>query len=83
MSDEEIDVLYNEILKLPKIERPITATTQCEINVKDLSDTIRAFRKIPEYNELIKDNRKKQQEIERLNNIINELLEILKGEDKK
>ena len=67
MNDEEIDVLYNEILKLPKVERPITATTMCEINVNTLFDTIRAFRKIPEYNELIKDNHKKQQEIERLN----------------
>lgn len=73
MTEEETDALYNEILKLPKVERPITATTQCEINVNDLFDTIRAFRKIPDYNELIKDNHKKQQEIERLNNIINEL----------
>jgi len=72
MTEEETDALYNEILKLPKVERPITATTQCEINVNDLFDTIRAFRKIPDYNELIKDNHKKQQEIERLNNIINE-----------
>lgn len=76
MTEEETDALYNEILKLPKVERPITATTQCEINVNDLFDTIRAFRKIPDYNELIKDNHKKQQEIERLNNIINEALGI-------
>ena len=73
MTEEETDALYNKILKLPKFERPISATAQCEINVNDLFDTIRAFRKIPEYNELIKDNYKKQQEIERLNNIINEL----------
>lgn len=46
MTEEETDALYNEILKLPKVERPITATTQCEINVNDLFDTIRAFRKI-------------------------------------
>ena len=83
MTKEETDALYNEILKLPKVERPITATTQCEINVNDLFDTIRAFRKIPDYNELIKDNHKKQQEIERLNNIISELekwLEERKGD---
>lgn len=41
--------------------------------MNDSFDTIRKFRKIPDYNELIKDNHKKQQEIERLNNIINEL----------
>ena len=80
MTEEETDALYNEILKLPKVERPITATTQCEINVNDLFDTIRAFRKIPDYNELIKDNHKKQQEIERLNNIINELEKYINEE---
>ena len=58
MTEEETDALYNKILKLPKFERPISATAQCEINVNDLFDTIRAFRKIPEYNELIKDNYK-------------------------
>ena len=54
MSDEEIDVLYNEILNLPKVERPITATTQCEINVNDQLDTIRAFRKIFRYKKCFK-----------------------------
>ena len=83
MTEEETDALYNEILKLPKVERPITATTQCEINVNDLFDTIRAFRKIPDYNELIKDNHKKQQEIERLNNRVKQLEKSIMISNKK
>lgn len=58
MSDEEIDVLYNEILNSPKVERPIPVTTMGELNVNDLFDTIREFRKIPDYSDLLNENKR-------------------------
>jgi len=77
VKEEEINVLYNEILKLPKVEKPINTTTQCELNIDDLFETIRVFKDIPNYNELIKDNRKKGKEIERLNNTLNKLDKVI------
>lgn len=71
MTEEETNKLYQKIIEY--INEPIIEYINCEINVNDPFDNSRAFRKIPDYNELIKDNSKKQQEIEKLNNIINEL----------
>ncbi len=70
MNEEEINVLYNEILKLPKVDKPITASAMCELSVNELMDTLRVFRHIPEYSELMHSNCEKDKEIERLNNII-------------
>lgn len=77
MSEEEIDVLYNEILKLPKVERPITATTMCELNVNDLFDTIREFRKIPEYSDLLNENKRLKDQLQQKENIIKEAKEYV------
>jgi hypothetical protein len=44
------------------------------INVDELNQIIERFKKIPDYDTLIKDNNKKDKEIERLNNEIKALL---------
>lgn len=47
------------------------------INVDELNQVIERLGKCPNFDELIKDNNKKDKEIERLNNIINELEKLI------
>lgn len=47
------------------------------INIDELKQVMERLKKIPNYDELIKDNNKKDKEIQRLNNIIDELEKYL------
>lgn len=73
MNKEEFDVLINDILKIPQPKEELPVSSMCSINVEELRQVIEAFNKIPDYNILIKDNLKKDKEIKRLKNIIDEL----------
>jgi len=77
MNKEEFDILVNDILKIPQPKKELPVSSMCSINVEELRQVIEAFNKIPDYNILIKDNLKKDKEIERLNNIIDELEKYL------
>ncbi len=67
MNKEEFDMLVNDILKIPQPKEELTASAMCSINVDELRQVIETFNKIPDYNLLIKDNLKKDKEIQRLN----------------
>lgn len=73
MNKEEFDILVNDILKIPQPKEELPVSSMCSINVEELRQVIEAFNKIPDYNILIKDNLKKDKEIKRLKNIIDEL----------
>lgn len=77
MNKEEFDVLVNDILKIPQPKEELSVSAMASINAEELRQVIEAFNKIPDYNLLIKDNLKKDKEIERLNNIINKFEKYL------
>ena len=92
MNKEE---LLKEIMKLPKIETDNPICTMNGINVDELMSAIDRLNKIPDYNDLLKENKQlkdnwnslKKQEINRFNNtqdvqfldVLQDMLEIEKG----
>lgn len=83
--------LLRKIMELPKEESKNSATSFCGINVEDLMITINRFDKIPTYDELLRENKKQKEVIDKLEKKIKvvkeyafdkvgryELLEILK-----
>jgi hypothetical protein len=92
MNKEE---LLKEIMKLPKIETDNPISTMNGINVDELMSAIDRLNKIPDYNDLLKENKQlkdnwnslKKQEINRFNNtqdvqfldVLQDMLEIEKG----
>ena len=73
MNDEEFNMFVDEILGLPKTDEIPTASSMCSLKVDELLEVIKAFEKVPLYNELIYDNNKMRKEIERLNNELTDL----------
>ena len=65
--------LLKEIVKLPKIETNNPIITMNSITVDDLMSAIDRLKKVPEYNDLLKEN-KKQKEV--INKAINKLYSI-------
>lgn len=92
MNKEE---LLKEIMKLPKKETDNPISTMNGINVDELMSAIDRLNKIPDYNDLLKENKQlkdnwnslKKQEINRFNNtqdvqfldVLQDMLEIEKG----
>ena len=80
MNKEEFDMLVNDILKIPQPKEELPVSAMASINVEELRQVIEAFNKIPDYNLLIKDNLKKDKEIQKLTNNWNKLEELIDEE---
>lgn len=63
MNKEE---LLKEIMGLPKIETNNLISAMNSINVDDLMSAIDRFNKIPDYNDLLKENQKYKEVIEKI-----------------
>lgn len=77
---EQIEELLKDI---PKTYNMVSAYSS--VNVKDLEEAVDRFKYVPSYQDLLEENNKQQNEIDRLNNIIEELEknidEALKSKD--
>lgn len=62
MNAEEFDKLIKII---PKSENKRPVSTMSAINIEDLRNTVDKFKKIPTYQELLKENKKLKNQLER------------------
>ncbi len=79
MNKEEIDNLEDYLkTKLPKIQLSIPITTFGSVDLEDLMDSIKQFKKVPTSDELLRENKKLRSQLEEKGKIINEAREFLK-----
>ena len=67
MNKEE---LLKAIMELPKIETNNSISAMNVINVDDLMSAVDRLNKIPDYNDLLKDNKELKKQLEEINKII-------------
>lgn len=61
MTKEE---LLKEIMKLPKVETNNSISTMTSINVDDLMSAVDRLNKVPDYNDLLKENQELKKQLE-------------------
>ena len=85
MNEEEIKELEKYLKSLPKISNnmSIPITTNIGINVDDLMNAVKEFKKVPIYDELLRENKKLKQQLEQRDNIINKTREYIKTHQRK
>lgn len=64
MTKEE---LLKEIMKLPKVETNNPISTMTSINVDDLMSAVDRLNKVPDYNDLLKENQELKKQLENAN----------------
>lgn len=67
MNKEEI---LKEIMELPKIETNNSISAMNVINVDDLMSAVDRLNKIPDYNDLLKENKELEKQLEEINKMI-------------
>ena len=67
MNKEE---LLKEIIELPKIETNNSISAMNVINVDDLMSAVDRLNKIPDYNDLLKENQELEKQLEEINKMI-------------
>lgn len=67
MNKEE---LLKEIMELPKIETNNSISAMNVINVDDLMSAVDRLNKIPDYNDLLKENQELEKQLEEINKMI-------------
>ncbi len=67
MNKEE---LLKEIMKLPKIETDNPISTMTSINIDDLMSAIDRLNKVPDYNDLLKENQELKKQVEVSNELV-------------
>ncbi len=78
MNKKEIDNLEDYLRnKLPKIELPIPITTFGSVDLEDLLDSIKKFKKVPTIDELITENRKLKHQLEEKDKIVKKQNKII------
>ena len=68
MNKEE---LLKEIMELPKIETNNSISAMNVINVDDLMSAVDRLNKIPDYNDLLKENKELKNKLIEINEVIN------------
>ena len=64
MNKEE---LLKEIMKLPKVETNNPISTMTSINIDDLMNAVDRLNKVPDYNDLLKENQELKKQLEDAN----------------
>ena len=79
MNEEEIKELEKYLKSLPKISNnmSIPITTNIGINMDDLMNAVKEFKKVPTYDELLRENKKLKQKLQQRDNIINKAREFV------
>ena len=81
MNKEEIDNLEDYLkTKLPKIELSIPITTFGSVDLEDLMDNIKQFKKVPTADELLRENKRLKSQLEEKDKVIKKAIEFIKDE---
>ena len=70
LTDEEIDNLVDEIMNIPVEKNNNCLSSYGSINVDDLIDSIKELRKVPTYDELLRENKKLKEQLQQKEDII-------------
>ena len=79
LTDEEIDNLVDEIMNIPVEKNNNCLSSYGSINVDDLIDSIKELRKVPTYDELLRENEKLKEQLKQKEDIINKAKDKIKG----
>lgn len=66
--------LLKSIMKLPKVETNNSISAYGSINVDDLMSAVDRLNKVPTYDELLKENKKQKEVIDKIEKLITEYL---------
>ena len=77
LTDEEIDNLVDEIMNIPVEKNNNCLSSYGSINVDDLIDSIKELRKVPTYDELLRENEKLKEQLKQKEDIINKAIEYI------
>lgn len=77
LTDEEIDNLVDEIMNIPSEKNNNCASTYGSINVDDLISNVKEFKKIPTFDNLLKENQQLKEQLQQKEDIINKARELL------
>ena len=77
LTDEEINNLVDEIMNIPVEKNNNCLSSYGSINVDDLIDSIKELRKVPTYDELLRENEKLKEQLQQKEDIINKAIEEL------
>ena len=83
LTDEEIDNLVDEIMNIPVEKNNNCLSSYGSINVDDLIDSIKELRKVPTYDELLRENEKLKEQLQQKEDIINKAKEFIKKHNEK
>ena len=65
MTEKEIDDLVKEIMNIPKVESNNPVSTMYGFDVDTLINTLRDFKRLPTYDEVLKQNQKYKEVIDK------------------
>ena len=83
MNKEEIDNLENYLKNdLPKIEPTIPIANFGSVDLDDLMDSIKEFKKVPTSDELLRENKRLRNELEEKDKVISEAIELINNHNK-
>ena len=76
MTEKEIDDLVKEIMNFPKVESNNPVSTMYGFDVDTLINTLRDFKRLPTYDEVLKQNQKYKEVIDKAIEYINGAYEM-------
>lgn len=82
MTEKEIDDLVKEIMKFPKVESNNPVSTMYGFDVDTLINTLRDFKRLPTYDEVLKQNQKYKEVIDRAKALVNNVYNSLENADR-
>lgn len=82
MTEKEIDDLVKEIMNCPRVESNQQASTIYGFDVDTLINTLRDFKRLPTYDEVLKQNQKHKEVINRAKALVNNVYNSLENADK-
>lgn len=83
LTDEEIDNLVDEIMNIPVEKNNNCLSSYGSINVDDLIDSIKELRKVPTYDELLRENEKLKEQLKQKEDIINKAKEFIEKHNER
>lgn len=72
MTEKEIDDLVKEIMNFPKVESNNPVSTMYGFDVDTLINTLRDFKRLPTYDEVLKQNQKYKEVFENVCSLLND-----------
>ena len=82
MTEKEIDDLVKEIMNCPRVESNQQVSTIYGFDVDTLINTLRDFKRLPTYDEVLKQNQKHKEVINRAKALVNNVYNSLENADK-